>query len=531
MPVDASGQFTLDLHPKQWETFRACAPGVQNMVLLNGPRWSGKTWAVHHGVCSHLWETDGADFCILTFTQSVGVDSGVWKHMAEIFLPEWVKGDFGMEWIKEPFVNNVTKKPGAEIRNKHGTKSCISLQSLKNEDEVEERFKGKSYSGIWVNELSKFKKYATFDTLKQCLRMPHLKPEEHLLICDTNPDLDLGRASWIWELWYAFRTADFEQLTKMFPDVNPKDLRPLQKSLKLIEFTIDDNLSLSEDKKASLRADFIRRGQEVYDAYYLGLWCTLSEDALFYKVFRPTFHIIGEAATVIEPNPETLVPQDGCFELISGFDPGGVNFAWVLLDKWMQPREKFINEEKTMVEVPCFSLLDELVIVGEDFDLWATVEQICGKMEEWEKVTGKVAQLLWRNWSDRSAFDMRVAFSERYWHQHIHEASGGRIILIAAEKGRGSVVQRIDLFRKLLFEERFFISGNRCPHAIKMCRNLRKGKAQRPIAIGDPNKHIFDAITYAVASECSNELARSSYETRKIIDAPKGRGLVQVPMR
>lgn len=406
-----------------------------------------------------------------------------------------------MEWVKQPFIQNVTKKPACIVTNKYGNKTKISLESLRNEDEVEQRFKGKSYSMIWVNEGSKYKKRKTFDTLKRCFRKPHIKPEDHLLLIDTNPDLELGQESFWYQLFYGL-----DAMSEI-----PEELIPLRDSLRLIEFSVDDNLSLSEEDKAKLRADFAH-DEDLMAAYYYGKWVTASTDALFYKVFRPHFHVIGEIETASNPEPEIIVPTENCFELITGLDPGGVNCSAHIVEKIIPDKVLYPQYG----EKPVFNVLDELVIVGEDFDLEDFVEQMVKKMEHWENIIGKPGKILWRHWSDRSAFDMRIAFSQIFWHQAIYQYSGGKVSLMAAERGKGSVNQRIELFRKLLFEERIFINKNFCPYTIQMCKSIRKGTtAAGGIARGSPHKHCFDSLTYAISSECFDEIHKSAMRTMK----------------
>jgi len=505
METEKITAWSPSLFPRQREAMEACQPSNQNLVLLNGPRWASKTFSCHHIVCDHAWNTDRGNVCLLTVTQSVGVDSGVWQHLTEIFLPEWIQADFGMKWVREPYVQNTTKKPCCEVSNIFGNKTRISLESLRNEDEVEARFKGKGYSMIWVNELSKFKKRKTFDTLKQQLRMPHLPENQHLFLADTNPDLDLGAQSWIYQLWYETRTADLERLQAMYPGTDPKDLVPLQRALKLIEFSVDDNLSLSDEKKAQLRADFAH-DEDLMAAYYHGRWVTASTDALFYKVFRPQFHCVGEIEMATNPEPDTMVPEENCFELILGLDPGATNCAATILEKTFRIEKDIEGKDK---EVPVVKVLDELVVVGQDFDLVDYVEELVDKMEFWEQVIGRPGKTIWRPWSDRSAFDMKVPFSDRYWHQHIFQASGGKISLMAAERGKGSVKARIDLFRKLLYEDRIFFSKRFCQNCIQMCKSIKRDRNfEEKIQKGSIHKHAFDAVTYPIASELFDELNR-----------------------
>lgn len=512
MPLDPeTGVWSPALHPKQLEALQACLPGPKNMVLLNGPRWSGKTFSLFHAVPQHAWITDRGNICILTITQSAGVDSGPWQHLTEIFLPQWIEeGNFGMEWAKAPYIQSVTKKPTCKVTNQFGNSTQISLESLKNEDEVEARFKGKAYSMIWVNELSKFKKRKTFDTLKQCLRMPHLLEEQHLFVADTNPDLDLGQESPWYQLWYSLRMADTdEDLEALYPDVSPEILKPLRDKLKLIEFTIDDNLSLSEDKKKQLMADFAH-DPDLLAAYYYGRWVTASTDALFYKVFRPLVHVVGEAATPAHDEVEIMVPEPGCIELISGWDPGAsVNSAAVIGEKTY--RIEKIRDEKGKereLRLPVIKHLDELVVVDTPHDLGDFVLQFLDKMRFWEELIGRPGKVIWRHWSDRSVLDMRSPQAAKYFHQIIYEVSEGAINLLAADRGPGTVGQRVDLYRKLLFDDRLFYSREKCPWLINSIKSIKRGTSEiAVIAKGQKWKHAWDASSYMVSSECHDELA------------------------
>lgn len=516
------------MYPKQLEVMAACGPSTENFILVNGPRWASKTFSALHAVCQHAWNTNYGNICLLTYTQSVGVDSGVWQQLVELFIPEWIAGNFGMKWVREPYFQNTTKKPCCEVTNRFGNKTRISLESLRVEDEVEERFKGKGYSMIWINELSKFKKYATFVALKQQLRMPHLLPHEHLFLADTNPDLDLGTKSWIYELWYEFKNADEEMLKKLRPGSDLETSRALQRQLKLIEFSVDDNLSLTAEKKSQLMADF-SHDPDLVEAYFYGKWTTASADALFFKVFRPQFHVIGDIETAANKDPETLVPENNCSTLILGIDPGPVNCSSTILEKSF--RTEYLSDGRSK-EVAVIKVLDELVTTGEDFDLFEYVEQLVEKMEFWERIVGLPDRVQWSQWSDRSAFDMRVPFSDRYWHQHIFSASGGKISLMAAERGKGSVRARIDLFRKLLYENRLFISNRFCPKTIAMCKGIKKGHREGElIQKGNVHKHAFDSLTYAVSMELFDEMSQEViFQLREMRGQKKGSSVVAVRM-
>lgn len=515
MAVDAEGRWQPDICEKQREGLAACLPSRQNVILLNGPRWSGKTIDCHHAVAQHAYITDRANICVLSLTQSVGIDSGVWQHLTELFLPEWINGNFGMEWVREPCIMNVTKKPYCKVSNQHGTASMISLESLKNEDEVEARFKSRAYSMIWINELTKWKNRKTFDTLKQCLRMPHLKPEEHLFLADTNPCLVLGKESPWYHLWYDLRSADDSELHKFVPEgENPDKIKPLRDSLRVIEFTIDDNTYLTQEKKDAVYSEFCH-DPDLLAAYYYGQWVTASVDAIFHKVFRPLFHVVGEIETPVNEDPMMLFPEPTCMELETGWDPGSTtNWAMGLLEKFFLDTENAEPDvQKLYKGKPLFKMLDEHVVVNEDVDVYDFLETVIKKLVFWENWIEKLYQrrVRWRHISDRSVLDMKDLQSGKLYQEIIYDVSteiGFPIFLESADRGRGSVESGVDLMRRLFWEDRIFINRARCPIAIQTFKSIRKGKGQQVIAKGDRHKHSLDSWRYPIQTECADELRR-----------------------
>lgn len=538
MAVDLDGRWQADICEKQREGLAACLPSRQNVVLFNGPRWSGKTIDCHHAACQHSYITDRANICVLSLTQSVGIDSGVWQHLTELFLPEWINGEFGMEWAKKPCIMNVTKKPYCEVTNRHGTVSRISLESLKNEDEVEARFKSRSYSMIWINELTKWKNRKTFDTLKQCLRMPHLKPEEHLFLADTNPCLVLGKESPWYHLWYDLRSSDDAELHKFVPEgENPDKIKPLRDSLRVIEFTIDDNTYITQEKKAALYSEFCH-DPDLLAAYYYGQWVTASVDAIFHKVFRPLYHVVGELETPANSDPDMLCPEPTCMELFGGWDPGSTtNWAFGLAEKFFLDDAQVEKDLKTLYKgKPLFKALDEHVVVNEDVDVYEFVEAVIEKMMFWQNWVERLykRRVLWRHWSDRSVLDMRDLQTGKIYQEIIFDVSseiGLPIFLDAAARGRGSVESGVDLMRRLFWEDRFFINRARCPHAIQTFKSIRKGKANQVIAKGDRHKHSLDSWRYIVQTECADELRRKVMSNlKKQREAESEASVISVPI-
>jgi PBSX family phage terminase large subunit len=520
MPVDEiTGVWSPRIFERQAELIRVCRSGESSFILAAGPRYSGKTLGCLHALADHAWQMSSmslqANIALVAITQSAGYDSGVWTDLIEVTIPEWIAGDFGMEWVKPPAVQHVSKKPYCVIGNKRtGISAKFQLESLKYEEEVEQRFKGKRYSAIFINELSNFRRRKTLDTWSECLRMVNLPMNKHFLLADTNP-ADEGARSWIYKLWF-----EFPLLTDSLSEAE----RALQKKLALVEFTIPDNVFAPPERVDQLKG-MLSNNKDLYARYVEGKWVTASIDALFVDVFRENIHVVGEIETRGNPFPTIMLPESTCYELYTGWDLGVVNSAAVILEKTFNALDTYRR--------PIFKQLDELVITNEDFSMEDFVREFIERMRFWDaRVSAR--KVKWTHYSDRSAFDMKDPVSNRFHHQIVWDASpedtpGGKIQLIAAARGKNSVQQRIDLFRRLLWENRYFANKNYCPTTIEAIKSIKKGKTTlSPIERGSVHKHPFDALTYPIASECVDELDAQIMESLR----PKRDrgGLIAIPM-
>jgi hypothetical protein len=477
------------LSPKGKVLLETCKK--KKLVLASGPRFSGKTISCLQCVCDHAWRVRRANITIITVSQSAGLDSGVWTDIVEI-IPR-----FGLKWAKQPYVQAVSKRPALKVFNQFGQAVTIQLDSLKNEEEVEERFKNKRFSMMFVPELSNFRKAKTFAIWAESLRGIGVAEKDHLFLGDTNPS-DEGVESWIYKNWYQLRMAE---------EYDPR-LKAQKDQLALVEFDISDNIYSSPERLEELRSRYAS-DPDLYARYIEGKWVVASEDALFRKVFRPNFHVIGDPETPGNPEPEMLVPQTDCIELDSGWDMGSVNSANVIGDKY--------DEMRGNTPVTIFKALDELVVLDSDYDMGDYVRAVMEKRKYWEEFIGK--PVMWNDWSDRSAFDMKEPISNLYHHQCVALESGGTIILQAATGGKRnheSVVQRISLLRRLLFENRLYISGTKCPNIIEMLKSIKKGRgALSVIQKESRHKHVFDALTYWLSSACLHELNQDAINSRR----------------
>ncbi len=374
----------------------------------------------------------------------------------------------------------------------------MQLDSLVNEDEVEKRFKGKRFSMIWVTEMAEtLRKRKSFDVLIEALRMPHLQPEQHTFLGDTNPS-DEGEDSWMYQLWYMLMNDD---------DCDP-EIQPFRDQLALIEINIEHNPFLTATEIALLKGQY-KHDPDLYDRYILGKWTRSSRNSLFAAHFRAGRHVIGEAETPANPNPRLMVPEKECFELGTGWDLGVTNSAAVIIEKWR--RKKRDGKEELV-----FKILDEHVIVGEDFPMSEFITDFWERMKFWEEFLGK--DVIWQNWSDASAFNRKEPIAMKYHHEEVWDVTDGAIRLQSADRRQGSVQRRIDLAKKLLFENRLLISAN-CPASIEMFKSIKKGSGvTNPIQRGSRHKHVFDAIMYYIGSELAMEIWGVSSSTPETSD-------------
>lgn len=524
MPVDAHGNYRVPASPKQNELRELCRSRKKRFVLANGTRLSTKTMGCTFCVCDHAWEVKDANIFIITVTQGIGNDSGVWIDLQRA-IKERVDGDFGFEWVREPYNEGVSKKPTCIVRNQFGQPVKIQLWSLKDEEEVEKRFKGPRATMIFVPELSTFTKEKTFKTWWECLRVPGElgvvrndyadMPDNHLFLADTNPASE-GEDSPIYRLWF--------KLLECEPSEAGDELA-LKNQLARMDFTLDDNIFDSKARLDLLKSQY-SSDKDLYDRYIMGRWVKASTDAIFYGVFSEHRHVAPEIRNI--GDEEILVPETGCFELKTGWDLGVRNCSVTFAEK--------LNIETDNGPVPAFKILDEHVVIGQDFILDEFIELIMDKMDYWERLMERVNNVKWTHWSDRNAFSVRDLSGRIYLNQAVYQASQGRITLQGAydaQRGSGSVDARIDITRKLLHEGRIIISRFKCPQTIEMFKSLRRKKnLATGIAVGSKEKHPFDSGSYCWASECYEEMVQSVLNrTKKIRDLEHSAGLVQVPMR
>lgn len=493
--------------------------------LISGPRLASKSYGCLHDVPWHMWNTPGACGMMLGKTTTQNSDAGLWTLLINKVVPEWIAGDFGFDWVTKPRMEAVTHKLYFETTNRFDGVSRYYLDSLDVESDAEIKFKGKIFSHIYGTEFSHFKQRRTFDVLQECFRMPDLKPEQHKMVLDTNP-AEEGTDSWLWKLFYWFRTLDLDAINDEIKeelnltDLDPaeysdavEDLQALQKNINLIEFTIDDNIYITAAQKRAQRAKYLHN-RDLLDRYYYGRWVRATGEGLFTESYRPEIHLIGQDST--PGDPEFLLPEEDCIELGTGSDIGRRNTAIVVIEPiQMEIVEETRKGPETVIKVG-FKVLDEYVSLGTQQRIRDIAElAFLQKIEFWEDFCRKPP--LWRHLSDNSAFSMDI-ISESDEAKEIYRATGGRVELESitdkfsgikghAIKGSGGVEKRVDMFQKLLFENRILVNAKKCPHFVEMLSSFKRNRLGK-ISGSDVFKHVFDAATYYMALKCWMEMIR-----------------------
>lgn len=450
------------------------------------------TVAVCHKVIRHAVDVPMGHVGVFTKTIKVAVDGGCWTDLTKIVIPQWMAGT-GVRYTIPPKVDGQTRQAYFEITNRHGSSTRVVLNSLDYDDDIEAVIRGKRYSMLWFNELDNFRLRKVFDISYDQLRMMGLPYDEHQWIADTNPS-DEGEDSWIYKLWFQDRIME-GMPEGIATEEGKKAFRQLQDELGLIEVMIPDNTFLTEQQRLGIYARF-QHDPDLFNRYIKGLWTSSTTDSWFSDVFRPDLHILGDASGPTHSDWEILLPEENCTEMVTGWDIGDTNHAVVFLE----PAN--INGAIT------FKVLDRVVILRDQVGIPDLTEMVMAKMDFWEEQVGR--KIYWRHWSDTSAFDHFRSAAERYDKDIVYAASGGRIRLMATEKGRNSIRHRINLARRLLFYGRLVTSAS-CPEVVSMFRGLKKGSVRDTsgfvgIERGNRHKHCFDALTYALSSELPLEI-------------------------
>jgi len=484
----------------QWKVFNSRA----RALLVSGPRYSGKTIATLHKIIRHMWDTPEASVAMFSKTMKNSKEGGTWSDMQRYILPEWINANIGLyyttfsnEGTPGPKIIGDTRTPYFKIRNRYGTESECRLFSLDHVPDIVDKVKEQRFSCIYFSELMKFEDRLVLSATMPCLRMMHLRTDQHLWLADTNPSEE-GDQSWIYKLWYQERLWSYEDYVEhckrdsIEPD-SEADFKEFQSCLELIEMYPEDNIKLDPQVLRELKRH-CQYDKGLYDRDVRGLWVYGDGDASrhFRATFNPEVHVLGSAESLDEDEWTVIKPSPASVELITGWDPGDVNHAAVIID------ETLVNNKKH------FAVLEDLENIKQEVSIQDFTLAFMEKLEAIEADMGRKYSLE-RSYSDASAIEKYIAAGDTFAKFEVLAASNSRIDLIGVPKPSGSVRIRVKLIKQLLAEKRLLISAN-CSAVIRMLRDLKKGKGALNYVVQDKNKHIFDALSYPLLMECAEEL-------------------------
>lgn len=470
------------LTPKQWEIIN----DTHRYLLVSGPRETGKSLAVMHRLARHLWETPNAILAIFNWSIPGAISGGIWSEFIKTVMTQWTQSGIGMQYTTK----NSDKQPGPKIdvrskgtmfkvTNMHGGESECYLFSLNNMNEVEQRLKSKTFSGIYFPELSNFKSEDVLVKSQPQLRLTGLPYEYHMWIADTNPDED-GEQSWIFKTWYVER-------------LNPENTE--RHNFGLIEVNWDDAPFLTDQK----RRDYLsmcRNDKALYDRWTKGLWASGGlKERHFANYFSEDVHVQGDFSSPNKADWQYVMPTDDCTELWTSWDPGDVNNAIVFGETILTPDG-----------LCACSILDEIVEVGVKMSCEELTLKVMEKMDMFEDYirskAGRHARVSWNHWADEAMVNNYRATVGSNEAALIDKISRGRIVLQGCPKGVDSVIYRVQMVKQLLGRNRLMF-GRNCVKTIEAIKELRKGKNKSDYVqrSGNPHKHPFDALTYGLHME------------------------------
>ena len=473
MPYTESGIWIPNLSPKQFQLFNT----YKRFLLVTGPRYSTKTRGSLHRLARHAWETPNAKIGLFARTTK-NLLIGAYEELVGHVLPEWEHGLEGFEIVKRG-MNPTTRMEYCRITNMHGGISEFQVHSLDDESRIPEKMKATFFSCAWISELSNFKTRRVFDFVIPQLRAPGVPEELMMWMADTNPDEELGDDSWIYRLFYNERSQE-DHPDPMF-----------QKHLGVVEFTLDDNIFASEEKKAEIKGIY-RHDPDLYAAMVEGKWVRTTTGALFSGIFSRHRHVIGDVSGLEPDEWEVALPSEHCQELFVGWDLGSSSHSVTILEKIIQPNGDAI-----------WVVLDEICHVHSEVTIQDIALEVLERMDKLEEVCGR--KFSWTHYSDPSAEVYRASVG-MVESMIVAKATGGRIQLTMVEKGAGSVRLRANLLKQALQKGQFFVSAHCNWHIEMLAGGLKLGKRKNEYVKNNDFKHCFDSATYPMLAEAPFDL-------------------------
>lgn len=465
--IDVNGRWYPNISPKQLEVFN----DTHTRVLLSGPRACGKTIVAIHKAIKHAWQFDNDRVGLFVKSTKIG-KTGIWDDLITYALPEWEEGlrEEGFK-IKQVGQDGATRMMYCRIANQHGGESEIQLHPLHFQDSVHEKLKGSRFGFLLFDEVDNYDNPEVYNVSAMQLRQIGMAEDKMIWLGTCNPAGD--ESHWLYQKFW---------IEPKDPETAPE----VASQFKTFEFGLVDNPYLDPRKIAELK-QLYKNDPDMFARYVEGKWTADYRNAHFAGAFRHMHHVIGNVSTY-----ETIVPTDKCAEILVGWDLGDRNNSVVFLEHVLGPKTDY------------WTILDDVSRVEEDLSLQEIVEEVMRKMAELNALAG--GKVVFKHWSDRSAFDRYRSAADARDHILVNQYSEGAITLIGCPKPPNSVAARISLVRQLLIGNRLFVSAH-CNGMVEMFKKLAKGKTKgEPIKRDNRYIHRFDAMSYAVYGESIDEI-------------------------
>lgn len=445
-------------------------------LLVDGPRKSGKTLGVLHKVCRHLYECPGAIYAIIAKTSKQAKAAGTWRDMVDFIIPQWIDAGIGFNYALTERMDPLTKMSYLRVTSRTGMTSELQLHSVEYAREAAAKFKSARFSGVYLSEADLFDDKIIFTVLRNQLRSIVVPRQMQQLICDANPPEE-GLDHWL--------AQTFNLTPREYVEGQPHLFNRIQILLRDNPWLNEDDLAEQESATAS---DPI-----LHQRWFEGIWVKDMRKTHFFDVLTPR-HFAGKI-TGPPDTWEVLVPSRESFEFSCGWDPGDVNHGVAFAAK-----RKYEDDSNPR---SAFDFIDEVSVIGSRVSLEDLTDAVLEKILKWEDFMSReygVKKIMWRHWGDTSAWRYRSAVNS-YDALLIRDFSRGKIIVKAVMKGANSVRRRVTLLRRMLAENRVTFSAN-LPACRAMLHDLKRGPSSAQFVYEqDPNKHMFDAVTYDLAHE------------------------------
>jgi len=478
--------FRPSLNPSQQEMYD---DEDSRYILAHGERGSGKSIGMLHKIVKHAYNEYNALILVVVGIKRSALEGGAWHKLVYDVLPQW--GAHGLMFTESK--TNTAKDDYIQIYNKYGSWSRVVLVSMPVDGFVRERVRGMEPSLIFVDEATTLQSDVYFSALVQQLgRRPNIRSKQQYLAA-TNPD---STRSWVYRRFF----------------IIPKDNEAgtWNPDYKTVHVPISENIKNLPDGYYEMVEEALRDDPIEFRRLVLGEWVDRpSGTSIFSTEFNPAVHVKGDYNKDIRIKPR--VGQN----IFVGYDLG-TSCSGIVFMQNLQTKDKDI-----------WTVFDEIGYNDVQIPYPDLVPAILRRMEFWNKHMETKFNFI--HISDASAWSHFRAADGSFDALDVERISTEvigdfpsliPIRLTSCPKPPGSVLARVKLTKRLLQQERLFISAS-CLKVRDSFEHLESEKMNdnkySPDLPFTPKRskflHIFDALSYVLLA---NELdyARQFFSNR-----------------